>query len=153
MWVFTRHGLEDFAWSQGSSTIALGQGLGNASLGLVKANIAPTVNTVLGDVTESDYTGYARKALTGWIVPPWIDQNAFTIVENPSVQFRPTASNQNQGAYGAILLGTDSVGVYLKAVEMFDQLMSMASAENTITIVPRVGFNPTGNYGQSLVSG
>jgi len=88
----------------------------NLKLRLYKNNVNPITNaTVVGDVTEADFTGYSAITLAG---TAWNAANAGSIATAAVKEFTSTAGSQSQTIYGYYLT-EDSGATTLYWIEAF----------------------------------
>lgn len=123
--------------------------LGSASIGLLRAPFAPTPLTALTDLTEANFTGYARQA-AGVSSVPFVDPKGIMTLEGPSLLFQPSDTVTTNTIYGLFWTGTPSTT--LLGVEMFDNPIPLPNPLTALTIVPRFGIDQNGSYGNALVS-
>jgi hypothetical protein len=92
-------------------------------------------NTVIGDLTEATYTGYASEAVT-WLAPSVADDGAIEVVGTVG-EFRPTGSAVVNDIYG-IMVKSGIVGTPMVFCARFDDApLPMASALNAIVVTLR----------------
>jgi hypothetical protein len=123
--------------------------LGSASVGLYTNAVAPTLNTTLANLNEANYDGYARQAAHTFS-SVFIDGNGLVTIEAESSIFSPTDTVTANTIYGLFLTGHDSTK--LLAVEPFDTPIPLVGPLSSITIIPRVGLQPTAPWGFSVVA-
>lgn len=88
---------------------------GDLKLKLYSSNTSLSVTTVIGDLTEATFTGYAEKTLTG---ASWTVTSASPAVASYAQQeFTSTAGSQNQSIYGYVV--TNSAGTIALYGETF----------------------------------
>lgn len=122
--------------------------LADADVGLLKANIAPSADTLFADITEASFNTYARVATTGWGVP-FRQANGFWLVQADAVVFVPTDALEPNTIFGYCLF--ENGGNLLLGIEMFDTPIVLASPTDSLTVVPRIGPFITAPYGLSLL--
>lgn len=147
MWTPTRELLDRLLERAiGNSSVTT---LGNASIGLVRDPVSPSVNTVLDDLVEANYDGYERQAagLTG---TAHIGPGDLSFVQGGTLIFAPDDTTTVNTIYGQFLV--DSTGNALLAVEAFDSGINLPSPSYELTIVERFGLTPGTTYGASLVT-
>jgi len=123
--------------------------LGGASVGLYQTQITPTDQTVLADLTEANYDGYARKVSHTWS-PTFVDPNGLYSKQAQTLVFQPTGDDTMNTIYGLFVTGDDSTA--LLAVEPFDSPIPLTGTLSNITITLRVGADATGKWGFSVVA-
>lgn len=100
--------------------------------GLYQNDITPTVNTLLADLTEADFTGYARVTLAAWLVP-YLSAERKGASISPIAIFRQvapfTVGNQ---IYGWFVLDKDGV---LMLSGRFDNPISMVDINGIIELI------------------
>lgn len=115
---------------------ATGNFLDALTLHLYKSPGAPTRQTVLGDLTEADFTGYAAVALGAWGAD-WTDPAGNWHVTAPSIQFTATGSAVSNDIYGYYVTATVGGNPVLRYVEAFDQgPFGIARAGDALIVVP-----------------
>lgn len=124
--------------------------LGNASLGLCKAPFTPTVNLAIADITEANYSGYARQGL-GTTTTTFTGGDGKEYVEFTTLRFQPTDTVTVNTVYGLFLvLASDTTK--LADSDAFTAPIPMSGPSNQITITPRFGLDPAANYGLNVIS-
>lgn len=104
----------------------------NWELGLFKSNTTITRATVMGDLTEADFGGYARIALNDF-AGATLAGNVASAVSTAEV-FAYTSGTANATVYGYFVY--DSAAAKLVIAEKFTVAKSMSVAGDTITITP-----------------
>jgi len=150
MWIPTRGWMNAMLSQIFQGSTPVGYIVANGFVGLVKAPFAPSVDSVLSDFPEADYSGYARQPAAGGWVGPFIGEGNFSLVQLPSMLFQPNDTITFNVIYGAMLIGNDSVT--LLGGEVFDAPIPLNSVLNQLTIIPRFGLSPLSNYGMSVVA-
>lgn len=147
----TRDFLYDLLLAVSSGIGADSIDLANCSIGICAAPIAPTADTTYAQVEaiEANFGGYARQALAT-LTEPWIGPGDLELVEAARQVYRPSNDSFPNVAYALFLTGSASTKLY--GVEVFDQPVPLPSPSYALTIIPRVGLDPAGNYGLSLAS-
>ena len=133
------------AWL-GTSTI----GLGNGSIGLITAAFVPGQVATTASITEANYQGYARQAL-GTPSVTFTGADGTEYIEFNSLRFQPTGNASPNLVYGLFYTYGNST-VNIAQSDAFTPPKSMATTSNQITITPRCGLAPSGNYGLNSVS-
>lgn len=147
MWVPTAAFLEALVEIQAGGSVSAP--LANSSIGLVRQPIAPTVNTVMANLTEANYTGYQRQA-SGLDTVPFVGPGGLFMSEGTRLRFMPSDTVTANTIYAAFVTGHDSTVLF--GVEVFDNPIPLPGPLSAVTIVPRNGFDPAANFGMSLVS-
>lgn len=150
MFVPTRALLADIASfiSTDQSAAANNCKLFGAKVGLIKAAVAPSKDTVLADVMEADFTGYAQKAVTAWTAV-FDDLSGKPSVRTGSNHWQPTDAVSPNVIYGQILV--DTAGTTLLGVEIFDTPVNLPDANEAFDSEVTFSF-PTGAlWGLGLV--
>jgi len=114
--------------------------LDGAEIGLFQNNITPDANTVLADLTECDYTGYAQEAIT-WLVPSISDAGTPQVV-GTVVEFRPTGTTVTNFAYGLFML--DGSGAFVGAARFPDAPYPMQATTDSIVVMPAYQVSDSG---------
>lgn len=146
MWQPVLAALDKMLTQTGSESVQLG----NASLGLIAAPFTPSKNLTLAGLTEASFSGYARKSIgTPSIGFTGGDGNEY--VEGVTVQFMPSDTITPNTIYGIFLtFGNDSSKLW--GSDALPAPVSLAGPQNQITITPRIGLNPGGNFGANVIS-
>jgi hypothetical protein len=134
------------AWL-GSTTTALG----NGSIGLIAQPFSGSQSTTLvNQLTEANYNGYARQAL-GNPSTTFVGSDGNVYNEFNTLQFVPTGSSTPNTIYGVFFTpGNDSTKVW--QTDALAAPFGMSSSLNRLTITPRCGLNPAGNFGLNVIS-
>lgn len=113
--------------------------LDGAKIRLFKNDVQPDMDTVIGDLTTADYTGYGDSAELVWGTPYANAEGAIEMAAG-SVEFSPTGDAATCTIYGYAIL--DSAGG-LFACERLDEPFPMTNADDNLIIVPRLALkNP-----------
>lgn len=124
--------------------------LGSASMGLLKAPFVPSPTLTLASLTEANYDGYARQAIGNPSIPfSGTDGNEY--VEGLTVQFTASDTITPNTIYGIFLTFGNST-VNLWATDALTNPFNMNGPSSRLTITPRIGLNPGGNYGLNVIS-
>lgn len=130
----------------GSSSVLLG----SASIGLIAAPFVPGPGLTLATLTEASFTGYKRKAL-GSTTVTFTGGDGKEYVEFNTASWMPSDTVTPNTIYGAFLtLGSGTTT--LAAADKFANPLPMAGPPNNITITPRFGADPNGNWGLNVIS-
>lgn len=126
--------------------------LAACAVGLTKAAISPTIDTVLADLTEADYDGYARVTM-GTMSQPFVGPDDLSLTEAAAIQFRPGSDTTTPNTiFAAFLVGAGSDSQTLYLTEPLDAPVPLTGTGTALTYLPRAGFDPAANYGKSLAS-
>lgn len=106
-----------------------------AKLHLYKNNITPTVNTVLADFTEADYTGYAAQTVT-WS-PAYFDLARQAVSNGGLKLFTQTGATGND-IFGCYLTDTAGTGL-LWSSRLDDAPFSLVVNGDTLPIAVVMG--------------
>ena len=100
----------------------------------------------LADLTEADYTGYARQTITDvqWGAA-YLAAGAIPAVRGPALDFVPTGTAITNVIIGWFL--ADSTGLILYWVEMLDEPVSLGSPFTVLSFRPGIQLPPDGIYG------
>jgi len=91
-------------------TVALS---GSHKVALFKNDYTPTSNTVIGDLEEADFTGYAAVTNSGWLAAAWATQGAaYQYMDTPAI-FQPTGTTVSNVIYGWYFYATGTPNVYI----------------------------------------
>jgi hypothetical protein len=130
----------------GSTTTALG----NGSVGLIAAPFSGSFSTTLGGLTEANYNGYFRQPL-GTSTATFIGSDGKLYVEFSTVRFQPTGSSTPNTIYGLFYTpGNSTTGVW--QTDALAAQVFLSGPTNQITVTPRCGLDPAGNFGLNVVS-
>lgn len=133
------------AWL-GSVTTALGSG----SIGLIAAPFTGTPSTTFGSITEANYDGYARQSV-GSSTVTFIGSDGNEYVEFNTLRFQPTGSTTPNTIYGLFWTpGNDSTKIW--ATDALTAQVFFNGPSRQLTITPRMGLNPTANFGINVIS-
>jgi hypothetical protein len=124
--------------------------LGNGSIGLIAAPFTPAPTLTLANLTEATFHGYSRQAL-GNPTATFTGGDGNEYVEFTTAQFLCSDTVSPNTIYGLFLTFGNSTTA-LWATDPFPAPLPMASPANQITITPRVGLNPTVNFGLNVIS-
>lgn len=113
--------------------------LGTSKAILFTNPITPSGTTVLADLTEATFTGYAAVATGTW-KPSGIDPDGNLSVQAPTLQFMATDTDVQETVYGAAITNTGKTELF--AVEVFDQPIPMG-----VNLLNKVDFDPRVVYG------
>jgi hypothetical protein len=111
--------------------------------------IAPPAGpeSVMANLTEATYTGYARQALTPW-TSPYNASVGFVTIDGPALHFTPA-----DGVVPNTILGwfiaSAAVGGTLLAIEPLATPAPLIDADSTLSIMPRFAIDPTASFGDS----
>lgn len=121
-----------------------------SKIGLFKGSPNITVDTVIGDLTEADYDGYAQQAL-GTLGVQYQDANGAEQRDAALKTFIPTGATTPNVITGWFL--TDTSGAFFLGGEYLDQPKVMASVADHLPIVVSVALAANVVLGQSTVVG
>ncbi len=76
----------------------------------VSSNTTPTTATVLGDLTECDFAGYAAVNVTGWTAPS-VAAHVATMTAAPKT-FTRSSTGASQNIYGYYVTDSGSTVLY-----------------------------------------
>jgi hypothetical protein len=148
MWIPSRAFLDGIVNALGNSSMTLHTAVKNSFEILITNEPAPTVNTVLADLTEATYTGYLRQVCATW-TGPFVAEGDYSLEVGPAHHWQPTDTITLNTITGHALVGDDSVT--LLATEMFDQPIGLSSILTGFDTVPRIGLPGNVLMGQSLI--
>lgn len=149
MWVPSRTFLNSIARGVGTDTLGTVGGLKGSWLGLVREAFTPTVDTVLGDLVEANFQGYARSHQTAnW--SQVVAQDGKSLEQGLPVLWAMTGDDSPNTIFGHFLVGNDSIT--LLASEVFNAEIPLANTGDGFPDTPLFGFDPSANYGDSLVA-
>lgn len=103
-------------------------------LKLFQNNVSPTVNTVVGDLDEADFTGYAEKTVTAYGAA-FLDPSNNATILSPVETWTATVPNLvPQTVYGVYALDADGD---LAFMERFATPVEIPEAGGTVAIVAK----------------
>lgn len=107
---------------------------GSHKVGLFKNDITPTINTVIGDVEEADFTGYVAVTNSGWEAAAWAGQGAaYQYMDTPAV-FQPSGTTVSNVIYGWFFYATGTPNVYIMG-ERFASPIPMNDPSDQILVI------------------
>lgn len=120
---------------------ALGDGTaslwGSPTVKLFKNDVTPTLNTVIGDLTEADFTGYGAATITWGSATNGPGEEAS--VYGTGLSFIANGSSSPNIIYGWWLQNAGG----LRFAERFDEPIPIAEAGDDVTFQPRASIgNP-----------
>lgn len=101
---------------------------------LFKNDMTPTPTTVIGDLTEADYTGYAAQPVGAW-GGAFVNAEGKAQVTAPSLQFQPSGSTVTNVCYGYYYRSAGGGTPLLGAVR-FDEPVAMGSVLDAALVQP-----------------
>jgi hypothetical protein len=117
---------------------AVGNPLEAPTLMLVKNNFgSPSKDTVIGDLEECDFTGYAAEAALVF-GDAHTDTDGKAVIKAPSVTFTCTGSATINEVYGWALVNAAKTALYV--AQSFSQAFVMGTAGQGLTVQPVVTF-------------
>lgn len=119
------------------------------SIALAKAIISYDPDMVIADVTEADYDGYARQAVTWAAAPHNGSDGRPSIAVTTLLDFIPTGSSNPQTVLGAVLLKT--AGSAIQAVRNFDSGIPMEDASSLCRLVEELSMSLDWLFGKGIV--
>lgn len=103
------------------------------------------VDTLLADLTEADFAGYGKVALT-W-GPPHVEGDSAYAVATGLSTFAPSDAVTPNVCYGYFVVDSTGPPGLLLFAEMFPQPISMGNAEAYLGIVNQFKVGDPANYG------
>jgi hypothetical protein len=148
MWVVTQYFLQQFldavadlVDSQSSSPP-----LNACFFGLFTAPTGSLSNTtVLADITEANYDGYARQLVTWY--PPFISAAGPYLLAAHSQAFTPTDSTVPNTITGCFLASAATGGVYLCGTSILPTPIPLTGPQSTILVDCEISLPFTPTYG------
>ncbi len=119
-----------------------------AKIGLFKAQIAPSRDTLLADVTPANYDGYVLGAAVTWSAV-FDALNTLISVRTGATHYQPSGAVTPNTIYGAYLV--DNAGTNLLGCEVFDNPIEMNDAADGFDYEMTVSFDHRGNWGVGVV--
>lgn len=110
--------------------------LNGALVGLFKSNTVLTPDTVLADLTEADFTGYAQSAAVTWGSPGYDVNKVPEVLGDMKVFNSGTPITITNVVYGYFVV--DGAGTTLLYAEKFATPASVINADQMLAVVPRV---------------
>lgn len=123
-------------------------GLGSGSIGLIANNLTPSESTTLAQIVEPTYSGYTRQATGSWS-GIFTDPNGLETAEGSALRFMASDTTSTT-IFGLFITGHPSTT--LLGCEMFTQPIPIIGGQTQLTIIPRVGLDPNGRWGFSVVA-
>lgn len=123
--------------------------LGGCSVGLYVNVITPSDGTLLSNLVEANYDGYARKVSHTWGTV-FKDPNGLYSQQAQQLVFQPTGSSTMNTCQGLFVTGSDSTK--LLGVEPFNAPIPLTGPLTNITITLRVGNDAAGKWGFSVIA-
>lgn len=108
------------------------------TLHLFQNDITPTPLTVIGDLVEADFDGYAAVAITAFEAP-FLDPQNLATVYGILAMFQATGATTPNQIFGAYFV---DVNTDLAFVYRFPQPIQIAAAGNAVPVVPKYQFGP-----------
>lgn len=109
--------------------------LDGAQLHLFKNDFVPNIATVLGDLVEADFSGYAFATILLW-GEPYVGPGNRVEADGPSQQFNHSGGAVANDVYGWFLL--DTTAVFLLALERFvNGPYTLSDASHSVITLPR----------------
>lgn len=128
-----KHLSRDLLTAIGAALIAVGGELENPELILFTNDIELDEDTVVGDLTQPTFTGYAAKAVT---LAAGADENGEPVLHGAPVAFSPTnATNLPQAIVGAAII---NAGGDLMACGKFASPIGLTAALQSLVVVPKL---------------
>ncbi len=124
--------------------------LGSCSLGLVAAPFTPGPNLLISALTEASFVGYARKSI-GALTPAFIGPQQLLLTQGAELSWAASDTTTTNVIYGAFLTGSADTTT-VKASELFNAPIPITGPLSRLTYVPRIGYDPFGNYGLGIAS-
>jgi hypothetical protein len=115
--------------------------LAGLEVGLYKAAVDPHPTTVLTDLSEADFTGYARVVLGAWTTPGRDEGADIYATVQPEATFAATDAVSPQHVYGCFLADAATHNI-LYAVIPFAEAVPMLQADDTVTVVLKALYDP-----------
>jgi hypothetical protein len=111
--------------------------------------IAPPAGPESGmaDLTEANYTAYARQALTPW-TDAYNSADGFVTIDGPALHFTPGDGVIPNTILGWFIASAAVAGILL-AIEPLATPAPLIDENSTLSIMPRVGIDPTASFGES----
>lgn len=114
--------------------------LDGATLHLYQNDLSPVATTVIADITEATFSGYASEAIT-W-GDPSISEDGHIEMIGVAGEFRPTATTVTNDIYGAYIM-TDTPTLFA-AGRLDDPPEFMGATSNVMLLTVRVRVSPMG---------
>jgi len=115
---------------------------GDCQIGLFTSWPGANAELTLADLTEADYTGYARQSIT-WTTPYEGSDETANMISGAHV-FRPTDSATPNTVIGAFIVDDDT---NLVAFGGFDTTIPMQSDQDQATLLAQIVLDATRDYG------
>jgi hypothetical protein len=124
-------------------------GLYGAYVGLITNTPALTPNSVIGDMQEPTYTGYARQAI-GAPTGPYQDQDGSWDLIFATLAFQMANATTPTNVTGWFIADALTAGNLL-AAELFPTPIDLTTTDNVVPIAPTVELPPTADYGTGVI--
>lgn len=119
-----------------------------AKIGLIKAAIAPTRDTLLAQLTPADYDGYALGAAVTWSAV-FDDLGDLISVRTASTHYQPSGDTTPNTIYGAYLV--DGAETNLLGVEIFPLPIGLQSADDGFDYAMTLSLQHSVNWGNGVI--
>ncbi len=120
-----------------------------AKIGLIKAAIAPSVSTILADLTPANFDGYALGAAVTWTAA-FLVGGLFTSVRSGNTHYQPSGSVTPNTIYGAYLV--NNAGTDLLGVEIFDNPIPLSGAADAFDYEMTITLDHRGDWGIGIAA-
>jgi hypothetical protein len=117
---------------------------------LYTARDKTTPDLTLADLTEANFTGYARQPLTALGAPYLSDDNR-AAQDFQAINFQSTDNAHPNTVVGMAIVSAN-VGGNVLAYEEFAAPILFANAGNGATVLPRIELPPTADWGETLTA-
>jgi hypothetical protein len=109
-----------------------------------------TPDVALADITEADFAGYVRKAMTPLGTPYHSGDNRAT-QDFAAVNFQSTDNVKPNTIVGYAMVDALTLG-NVQAIERLPAPIQMVAAGDGFTLVPRLELPPTADWGEAAVA-
>jgi len=104
---------------------------------LFQNDLNPTIDTVLGDFVEADFSGYTEKSAVTFGNSVFQEDNN-AVSEAPSQTWVQTAATVTNLVYGYYVLETGGANYLFCA--RFDEPQTFAGPGDFVTVIPKIGY-------------
>jgi hypothetical protein len=153
VWIPSQKLLTDMANALRAHALAgpVNGSLDGTFLGLYQAG-TPVLNraNVLADITEANFTGYARQALV-WDAP-YTDQAVLEVLEAASLHWQPTDAVVPNVITGLFIASAAVAGQLLASVPLPSPGVGLPGPLAALTVIARFGLDFDGNWGDFILA-
>lgn len=116
-----------------TALVGVGGAANGAKVGLFKNDFVPEPTTILADLVQADFVGYALSSVVVW-GEIGVDVNGRAIVFAPSKEFSPTDATVPNTIFGYFLV--NGAGTVLLSAVRFDESVPLVLATDVLPVLP-----------------